>query len=221
MQLRGEVFYCLLDFCGINRKPLWDVWNTLLPCTFRWQCQVKLRSSWQQIWKHWDVEIIYLGIYSLTSRLKKQWPQITQSLKWVFKYFTPFSMTFKSQERKDNFKDSFSEYIVSTYSSTDKKKKRLLSYSHISTENWFYSFNYGIMVVWIEWLSPPLPAPCLLICLNAWPKGSDTIERQSFVGGGMALLEEVCPCGMGWEVSYAPVTPSLAPSCFYCLQIQM
>lgn len=33
-------------------------------------------------------------------------------------------MTFKSQERKDNFKDSFSEYIVSTYSSTDKKKKK-------------------------------------------------------------------------------------------------
>lgn len=146
MQLRGEVFYCLLDFCGINRKPLWDVWNTLLPCTFRWQCQVKLRSSWQQIWKHWDVEIIYLGIYSLTSRLKKQLPQITQSLKWVFKYFTPFSMTFKSQERKDNFKDSFSEYIVSTYSSTDKKKKKaivLFPYQHRKLILFLQLWNHG------------------------------------------------------------------------------
>ena len=36
-----------------------------------------------------------------------------------------------------------------------------------------------------------------LMCLNAWPTGSDTIMRCGLVGIGVALAEEVCQCGGG------------------------
>jgi hypothetical protein len=34
--------------------------------------------------------------------------------------------------------------------------------------------------------------PHRLLCLNAWPMGSNTIRRYDLIGGGVALLEEVC-----------------------------
>ena len=36
-----------------------------------------------------------------------------------------------------------------------------------------------------------------LISLNAWPTGSSAVRRCGFIGGGVALLEEVCHCGDG------------------------
>jgi hypothetical protein len=48
--------------------------------------------------------------------------------------------------------------------------------------------------------------------LNAWPTGSGTIRRCGFVGVGVALLEEVCHCGMGFEVSYAQAILSVVYS---------
>ena len=40
-----------------------------------------------------------------------------------------------------------------------------------------------------------------LMCLNAWPIGSDTIRRYGLVGIGVPLLEEGCHCVIGFEVS--------------------
>ena len=45
--------------------------------------------------------------------------------------------------------------------------------------------------------------PYKLIDLNAWSPGSGTIRRCDFVGVGLALVEEVCHCGVGFEVSNA------------------
>ena len=51
-----------------------------------------------------------------------------------------------------------------------------------------------------------------LPCLNAWPIGSGTIRRCGLVGQSVALLEEGCHCGAGFEVSYAQAMPSVANS---------
>jgi hypothetical protein len=40
-----------------------------------------------------------------------------------------------------------------------------------------------------------------LMCVNAWPLGSDTIRRCG-LGVGVALLEEVCHCEGTLEVIY-------------------
>ena len=37
--------------------------------------------------------------------------------------------------------------------------------------------------------------PQRLLCLNAWPIGSDTVSQYKLVVVGVALLEEVCHCG--------------------------
>ena len=37
-----------------------------------------------------------------------------------------------------------------------------------------------------------------LMCLNAWPTGSDTIRKRGLVGVGVVLLEEVCHSGLGF-----------------------
>jgi hypothetical protein len=39
--------------------------------------------------------------------------------------------------------------------------------------------------------------PHRLMCLNAWPTGSNTIRRRVLVGIHVALIEEVCHCGGG------------------------
>ena len=36
--------------------------------------------------------------------------------------------------------------------------------------------------------------PHKLMCLNVWSMGSGIIKMCGFVGGGVALLEEVWPC---------------------------
>ena len=41
-------------------------------------------------------------------------------------------------------------------------------------------------------------------------KGNGTIRRCGLVGVGVVLLEEVCHCGVGFEVSYAQDTPSVS-----------
>ena len=46
------------------------------------------------------------------------------------------------------------------------------------------------------------------MCLNAWPTGSDTIKRCDLVKIGVALLEEVCCCGVGLG-AYAQAPPSV------------
>ena len=43
-----------------------------------------------------------------------------------------------------------------------------------------------------------------LMCLNAWPKGSGSIRRC------VVLLEEVCQCGVGFEVIYTQAMQSVA-----------
>jgi hypothetical protein len=51
--------------------------------------------------------------------------------------------------------------------------------------------------------------PHRFMCLNVWLLGSGTIRRCGLVGVGVALLEEVCHCRGGFEVSYAQVPPSV------------
>ena len=49
--------------------------------------------------------------------------------------------------------------------------------------------------------------------LNAWLMGSDIIRMYALVGVGVALLEEVCHCEVGFEVSYAQTMPRVAHNC--------
>jgi hypothetical protein len=51
-----------------------------------------------------------------------------------------------------------------------------------------------------------------LMCLKAWPIGSDTIKRYGLVGIGVPLLEEGCHCVIGFEVSDVQAMPSVAHS---------
>ena len=54
--------------------------------------------------------------------------------------------------------------------------------------------------------------PYRLVCLNAWPIKNSTIRRCNLVGVSLAFLEEVCHCGVGFEVSYAQAMPSVGHS---------
>ena len=56
--------------------------------------------------------------------------------------------------------------------------------------------------------------------LNGWLTGSDIIRMYALVGVGVALLEEVCHCEVGFEVSYAQTMLSMAHSQF-CLQTEI
>jgi hypothetical protein len=48
---------------------------------------------------------------------------------------------------------------------------------------------------------------------NAYPLGNDTIRIYGLVGIGVVLVEGVCHCdGMGFDVSYAQVWPSVDAS---------
>jgi hypothetical protein len=50
------------------------------------------------------------------------------------------------------------------------------------------------------------------MCLNAWPIEDDTVRRCGLIGIGVALLEEVCPCGLrGFRCSVRPHLHSLLP----------
>ena len=44
---------------------------------------------------------------------------------------------------------------------------------------------------------------------------SGTIRRHGIVGVGVVLLEEVCHCRVGFEVSYAQTMPSVAHSLLF------
>ena len=54
--------------------------------------------------------------------------------------------------------------------------------------------------------------PHRFMCLNACHIGSGTIRRCDLIGVGMALLEKICPCGVGFELLYAQAKPSVARS---------
>jgi hypothetical protein len=50
------------------------------------------------------------------------------------------------------------------------------------------------------------------MCLNAWPIGSGTIRGFGLVAVCVALLEEMCHCGVGFEVLDAQASPSVSVS---------
>ena len=56
---------------------------------------------------------------------------------------------------------------------------------------------------------------------TAWPIGSSTIGWCELVALGVALLEEVYHCGVGFEVSYMLKLHPVHSISFYCLQIKM
>lgn len=56
---------------------------------------------------------------------------------------------------------------------------------------------------------------------NVPPLGSDTIKRCGFVEVQVALLVEMCHCGVNFEVSCALFIPNVDSDSFYCLGIKM
>jgi hypothetical protein len=55
------------------------------------------------------------------------------------------------------------------------------------------------------------------MCLNAWPIGRGTIRRCDLVGVGVALLEELCHCCVGFGVSYVQTMPSVEYCCLWIM----
>lgn len=85
---------------------------------------------------------------------------------------------------------------------------------------------------WFEWEYSPLPLPSphpkRLIHLNAlvtreWNSlGKINLRRYCLVGVGVTLVEELCPCGVGFEAQFPSLLPSLLPPLsFCCLPIKM